>query len=775
MMQLSSKAKTLEALKPIVKHSKVLPVFRFFAKDYLEQKVFILKQLKLKFNTSLIIRSSSTNEDNLNTSNAGGFDSVLDVDVNSKNLIDKAIRQVIASYGNSLNAADEIFIQPMLKNVSMSGVVFTADIDTLSPYYIVNYDESGSTNSITSGQEGVFKTFICLKGNQIIEDDKLKLIIKASKECEQIFNNQFLDIEFAISNRSLYILQVRTIILNNKQDLSAIDLSDSLNKLSKKIQKLNFPHPNLLGDKTIFGVMPDWNPAEIIGIRPKRLSLSLYKELITDKTWAYQRDNYGYRNLRSHPLLVSFLGVPFIDVRLSFNSFIPKDLPDKVASKLVNHYLKVLSKNTNQHDKIEFEIVYSCYYFGIENKLLKLKKCGFSQNELDSIKEVLLRLTNNIIDPVSGLYKTDLRKSGLLVEKFNNIVASNLSLIDKIYWLIQDVKRYGTLPFAGVARAAFIAVQLLKSFVDVGIMTQKQYNNFLNSLNTISKQLSNDISTLSKNDFLNIYGHLRPGTYDILSSRYDETYDVYFGDTRNCDQAKSESFYFSQLQQDKIEQLIKQKGLNTNFDDLITFIRESIEGREFVKFSFTKHLSQILKYLEDFGKNFNLNKDELAYLDIQEILNLYATLDHRNVAEILRSDIEKNKIFYEYTKAIKLPNIITNPKEIFNFFLKADEANFITLGKVKSTIVREQDIPKTNLENKIVCIKSADPGYDYLFSKRISGLITCYGGANSHMAIRCAEMGIVAVIGCGEHNFLKYNSAKNIEIDAGNNQVKILL
>jgi len=34
--------------------------------------------------------------------------------------------------------------------------------------------------------------------------------------------------------------------------------------------------------------MPDWNPAEIIGIKPKMLALSLYKELITDNIWAYK-------------------------------------------------------------------------------------------------------------------------------------------------------------------------------------------------------------------------------------------------------------------------------------------------------------------------------------------------------------------------------------------------------------------------------------------------------------------------------------------------------
>ena len=71
-------------------------------------------------------------------------------------------------------------------------------------------------------------------------------------------------------------------------------------------------------------------------------------------------------------------------------------------------------------------------------------------------------------------------------------------------------------------------------------------------------------------------------------------------------------------------------------------------------------------------------------------------------------------------------------------------------------------------------IKSADPGYDYLFSKKISGLITQYGGANSHMAVRCAELGIPAVIGVGEYNFTKWSKAKILEIDAVNKHVKII-
>ena len=47
------------------------------------------------------------------------------------------------------------------------------------------------------------------------------------------------------------------------------------------------------------------------------------------------------------------------------------------------------------------------------------------------------------------------------------------SLTDKIYWLLEDTKRYGTLPFAGLARVGFIAMQLLQSIRDVGIFPRR--------------------------------------------------------------------------------------------------------------------------------------------------------------------------------------------------------------------------------------------------------------------------------------------------------------
>ena len=57
------------------------------------------------------------------------------------------------------------------------------------------------------------------------------------------------------------------------------------------------------------------------------------------------------------------------------------------------------------------------------------------------------------------------------------------------------------------------------------------------------------------------------------------------------------------------------------------------------------------------------------------------------------------------------------------------------------------------LEGRVILIPNADPGFDWLFSHKIAGLITAWGGANSHMAIRAGELGLPAVVGVGEHRF----------------------
>ncbi len=89
--------------------------------------------------------------------------------------------------------------------------------------------------------------------------------------------------------------------------------------------------------------------------------------------------------------------------------------------------------------------------------------------------------------------------------------------------------------------------------------------------------------------------------------------------------------------------------------------------------------------------------------------------------------------------------------------------------KLKNSEKKIQD-----LKNTIVMIENADPGYDWIFSRNIAGLITKYGGVASHMAIRCGELGLPGAIGCGETLFEKLSTSNKILLDCENEQIVIL-
>jgi len=131
----------------------------------------------------------------------------------------KAIEHVFLSYGNPCAHA-QVLIQPFISNVAMSGVIFTCDLFTGAPYYIINYDDvSGRPDSITSGQKSDLRTAIIFRRNiDAVHkiDSRLVKLIEAAKELEQILGYNKLDIEFAIDKENqMYIFQVRPIAVKH--------------------------------------------------------------------------------------------------------------------------------------------------------------------------------------------------------------------------------------------------------------------------------------------------------------------------------------------------------------------------------------------------------------------------------------------------------------------------------------------------------------------------------------------------------------------------------
>lgn len=762
-----TKADTLASLAGRLKHASILPQFTLTFSQWQHDAEQRVADILTLFQQPVAVRSSAKNEDTTTQSNAGKYSSVLNVAADAAAL-QQAIAQVFSSYDGA-QADDQVFIQPMISDADYAGVAFSHDASTGAPYYVISADLTGDTQTVTAGADAQTQTWY-IRHDSKPEQLWLAQLVDLLQELALLYPGQALDLEFVFRSNQLILLQLRPLIINNTLDFEATQYQTELHCIDKKLHRLTQRHPYLLGEQTCFGVMPDWNPAEIIGMKPRPLALSLYKELITDAIWATQRCNYGYRDVRDHALLIVLGGTPYIDIRVSFNSFIPASLDTALAEKLVNFYLNKLKQAPQLHDKVEFAIVASCFAFDLDDKLTELAAHNFTKKECEQIRSALIELTKNIIADNEGVFAKDIASIAQLEHRQKQLIASDLNKLDKIYWLIQDCKRYGTLPFAGLARAGFIAMQLLASLKHKQLLTDDNYQAFLRDVRTVSSSLVHDKQHLPAPEFFAQYGHLRPGTYEITSYRYDEQPEKYFAiaDESNAGNSAATGFSLSLQQLNAINQVLADAKMELDAVALFNFIKQAIEAREYSKFVFTRSLSDALVLIEQLGQQVGFSREQLAFADIKDILRLHSTT--HSAAATLQSSIALGQNYYRLCQSIKLPALISSAHQARYFALLADEPNFITTKRVSAACTSANQ--SGNLAGKIVFIEAADPGYDWLFSHGIAGLITQYGGCNSHMAIRAQELGIPAIIGAGELLYNKWRTAKWLTIDCASKKVE---
>ena len=765
----STKAGTLSLLQGRLRTARIQPVVSFTVAEWRQDRGDWLAQAQSSLGDGpVIVRSSCQREDVVGESNAGAFLSLPNV---SADRLAYAVDQVIASYGVARDA-DEVLIQPMLQGVVRSGVAFSHDQNTRAPYRVITWSEGSNTAYVTAGLGGC--TWQGAPGAPYPPPPALICVVNLLEDLLVLFGGVPLDCEFAVTKNddaeTLWLLQARSLKVTG--DLESADVqTHRLKLIAEKVARGIRSHPFLMGRRTVYGVMPDWNPAEIIGVRPKPLALSLYRDLVTDAIWAYQRHNYGYRNLRSFPLMPHFFGLPYIDVRLSFNSFVPADLDDGLAGRLVDYYIDRLLAEPMLHDKVEFEVVFSCYTLDLPQRLEKLAEVDFSSEERTAIADSLRRLTNRIVHPNDGLWRADAAKLKTLSARREVLLASDADPLERIYWLLEDAKRHGTLPFAGLARVGFMAVQMLRSLVAVGVFSQADYDAFMSSVSTVNGQLTRDRAMLDKSTFLARYGHLRPGTYDLLSPRYDEAPELYFDWSQRPQTPEPlKPFSLTLPQMREIVRLLEAHGLHPDGVGLFDFLQAGIELRELAKFHFTRNLSDALSLAAAYGEKWGFSREDLAYSDIAAFQELHvAAADPRDV---LARAIERGKARYRQTLAVALPPLITSPEDVWAFEWPKTAPNFITQKQVTAPVARCEE--RERLTGAIVCIPNADPGFDWLFAYPVAGLITAWGGANSHMAIRAGELSLPAVIGAGELLYRSWSRATRLHLDCAGRRVLML-
>jgi len=779
---LSSKAQTLLQVKSKVSIFIVPKLLHFDVNMFDGDGVNSLKKINKNFDGQFVaLRSSAADEDGHTNSYAGEYTSILNIPSDNTEKITEAINTVIDSYKKKrpLLPGDGVIIQEMVQDTIMSGVVFTHDLNTGAPYYVINYDDqSGLTDTVTSGEGEYSNRTLYIHRNSIKElrSKRFARLLQAVQELEQVMGSQFLDIEFALSKDLMpYLLQVRAITTQpnwNRAVAKRIDatLQGVQAFVTERFKKLN----GVYGETTLLGQMPDWNPIELIGRAPRALAVSLYQALITDHAWSSAREIMGYTVPAGQPLMITLAGQPFIDIRLSFHSYLPNAISPTIAEKVVNHWLNRLKVSPELHDKVEFDVAITTFSFDMDNKIEQLIGDALTDNEKEELKQEYLKQTRGLIQGKEGGSLIEaLDKIKTLSNKQEEQSSDELPVnISALFTIVSDCIQYGTIPFSILARHGFIAKTILLSLNSLGIMTKDEVNQFQSTIQTVASDLVDDmhalqLGELTNDRFMSRYGHLRPGTYDIMSHRYDQMGDMFYSSVLPKQKDKIAPYQFSKKQKEQVDRLLIDNGFYAyKADDLLNYMREAIIGREYGKFVFTRSVSDMLELIASFSEKNGLSRDEISHVPLRSILEVVKNSSEKTTEEQLRdiSELEKEK--HQISMSIRLPQLLIDQADVHIIPFHVSHPNFITHKKVTAQcLILSSETDKHSLKDKVIVIEGADPGFDWIFSQKIAGLITKYGGANSHMAIRCAEFGIPAAIGCGEQRFDLLLKSNRVHLD----------
>ena len=147
------------------------------------------------------------------------------------------------------------------------------------------------------------------------------------------------------------------------------------------------------------------------------------------------------------------------------------------------------------------------------------------------------------------------------------------------------------------------------------------------------------------------------------------------------------------------------------------------------------------------------------------------------MSSIIKKNIQINKKLFNRSKKIILPDVIINRNDCYFYDKRNTYGNYITnkniVGEIKIIDNKDKDLIK-KIKNKIILIENADPGYDFIFNHNVKGLITMYGGPNSHMSIRCHELQIPAIIGIGSDNFNKIKLYNKLSINCSKRKFELI-
>jgi hypothetical protein len=729
------KRSTLDGLRPHLQRSRIPSGFGIGLARWSAQRDSVLDLIAGRFGGALLaVRSDRADEDAMGASGAGRYRTCLDVRASDRDAVADAVDAVFASYAHA-RSIDEVFVQQQVVAVRDAAVAFTHALPDGAPYYVLSIARGPRSDHVTRGDTDVDTWYFAREGLRI---DTLTLqcraYLDALREIESVVGTQPCEVEMVTDEaNTIWLLQARPLAAPRCDEAAVIVLR---RKIESNLSALS-PQPPLLG------IMPDWNPAELLGEHPRPLARELFDTLITRRAWRIGRAVLGYARTPAVGLLQFHAGRPYVDARSSFRSLLPAGLDADVGERLMTAHCERLRAHPEYHDKIEFDVAFTVLTCRMRAAFAARYPSVLDDAELALFEHALRRptlaaLDATLTDRLLEGFARDLHLPPLKVEPA------------RLRHRLQRLELRTGVRFAVAARQAFALEALLQSAVEAGALDEACWRAF--------KQVAARDAAATAMHIDD--GHVRAGTFDIAAPARREfaahasapapTHDDDATASRPIDDAAARGLHDA----------LRELGLEITPDALLAHYRRVLHARELGKFVLARGVSHALDALAALARARDVDRDEAGWLSLADLLD--PALDRC----MLRERIERARAAHAVEARLRMPLLIRDV-QLDTIHHAPGHANWLGRGRVDDvpTTVDAHTHPDSVPLHAIIAIASANPGFDWIFLRRPAALLTAFGGPNSHMAIRCAEAGVPALLGVGPEAFRRATSAARIRID----------
>ena len=675
------------------------------------------------------IRSSSYLEDGLNDSFAGQFDTYLNV---SPNNIRKKVKECFDSVNNK-NVQDylkkkkikktdikmDVIIQEMVDS-DLSGVIFTSNPQGLLNETVIVVGK-GLGNKIVEDRVKTTSYYYNRTDNiyyyegsrDYLVKEKIEELISLSEDIKKIFG-EHLDIEFALKDEEVFVLQVRPITTLSDQNTVILDNSNivesypgvslpltisfvnfvysgvfkgeayRLSKNRKLVEKYDDKFKNMVGSSngrlyykisnwyTLIKFLPFSNKIipiwqDMLGVKNKTYSKEKIKIPFFTRVKTYFNT---FWELKRVPKNMDYLNRKFIDINDYFYAHFNSKMSNREVKKL---YDKVKEEILSIWDITLVNDLYSFIFTGL------LKKRLFKKNLKEDMVNKYISGISNIesLKPIKTLINIAYEKDKMTMKDYKKTLDDYIMLYGdrNLEELKLESKTFRTTP------------KLLRDKIT-------EYTKDKDKLEEIYKEINNENEVEIKEDWLTKYISKRAmlGIKNREISRLNRS--RIYGMVRSM---------FLQIGKN----LVKEKKLRKTEDIFYLSIDEIFKEKKY-------DLKQIVKQ----------RKEE--YLTYYELPN-YSRL------------IFSEKEFDKHHKRVNT--------KVTQMDVKSLKGTPCSSGIVEGEALVIDDVTKKyDVKDKILITKMTDPGWVFLLATA-KGVISEKGSLLSHTAIISRELKIPSIVG----------------------------